>query len=126
MGISDISIQVRSKNFANRVIKAYAEINKSNNFNDAAVILGKQFLRSGTSIGANCAEAVYAQSNKDFLSKYSIALKEASETKYWIELMIENNLSSKQKFSLMLEEIDVIIKILIAITKKLKEKEKNS
>ena len=126
MGISDISIQVRSKNFANRVIKAYAEINKSNNFNDAAVILGKQFLRSGTSIGANCAEAVYAQSNKDFLSKYSIALKEASETKYWIELMIESNLSSKQKFSLMLEEIDVIIKILIAITKKLKEKEKNS
>ncbi len=126
MGISDISIQVRSKNFANRVIKAYAEINKSNNFNDAAVILGKQFLRSGTSIGANCAEAVYAQSNKDFLSKYSIALKEASETKYWIELMIDNNLTSKQKFSLMLEEIDVIIKILIAITKKLIEKEKNT
>lgn len=122
MGTSDISIQVRSKNFASRVIKAYAEINKSNNFNDAAVILGKQFLRSGTSIGANCAEAVYAQSNKDFLSKYSIALKEASETKYWIELMIDNNLASKQKFSLMLEEIDVIIKILIAITKKLKEK----
>ena len=122
MGTFDISIQVRSKNFASRVIKAYAEINKSNNFNDAAVILGKQFLRSGTSIGANCAEAVYAQSNRDFLSKYSIALKEASETKYWIELMIDNNLASKQKFSLMLEEIDVIIKILIAITKKLKEK----
>ena len=107
---------------------AYAEINKLNNFNDAAVILGKQFLRSGTSIGANCAEAVYAQSNRDFLSKYSIALKQracphvASETKYWIELMIDNNLASKQKFSLMLEEIDVIIKILIAITKKLKEK----
>ena len=122
MGTFDISIQVRSKNFASRVIKAYVEINKSNNFNDAAVILGKQFLRSGTSIGANCAEAVYAQSNRDFLSKYSIALKEASETKYWIELMIDNNLASKQKFSLMLEEIDVIIKILIAITKKLKEK----
>ena len=85
MGTSDISIQVRSKNFASRVIKAYTEINKSNNFNDAAVILGKQFLRSSTSIGANCAEAVYAQSNRDFLSKYSIALKEASETKYWLD-----------------------------------------
>ena len=101
METSDISIQIRSKNFASRVIKAYAEINKLNNFNEAAVILGKQFLRSGTSIGANCAEAVYAQSNKDFLSKYSIALKEVSETKYWIELMIDNNLASKQKFSLM-------------------------
>ena len=126
METSDISIQIRSKNFASRVIKAYAEINKLNNFNEAAVILGKQFLRSGTSIGANCAEAVYAQSNKDFLSKYSIALKEASETKYWIELMIDNNLASKQKFSLMLQEIEVIIKILVAITKKLKEKEKNT
>ena len=126
MNTSDISIQVRSKNFASRVIKAYTEIVKSNNFNDASVILGKQFLRSGTSIGANCAEAVYAQSNKDFLSKYSIALKEASETKYWIELIIDNNLASKQKFSLMLEEIEIIIRILIAITKKLKEKEKNT
>jgi four helix bundle protein len=125
MKTSDISIQVRSKNFANRVIKAYAEIKKSNNFNDASVILAKQFLRSGTSIGANCAEAVYAQSNRDFLSKYSIALKEASETKYWIELIIDNNLASRQKFSLMLQEIDVIIKILVAITKKLKEKESN-
>jgi four helix bundle protein len=125
MKTSDISIQVRSKNFANRVIKAYGEINKSNNFNDASVILAKQFLRSGTSIGANCAEAVYAQSNRDFLSKYSIALKEASETKYWIELIIDNNLASKQKFSLMLQEIEVIIKILVSITKKLKEKEKN-
>ena len=126
MKTSDISIQVRSKNFAGRIIKAYIKINKSNHFDDAAVILGKQFLRSGTSIGANCAEAVYAQSNKDFLSKYSIALKEASETKYWIELMIDNNLASEHKFSLMLQEIELIIKILVAITKKLKEKEKQN
>ena len=122
MNNTSISIQVRSKKFASRVIKAYAQINQSNHFNDAIVVLSKQFLHSGTSIGANCAEAVYAQSNKDFLSKYLIALKEASETKYWIELMIENDLVSAKKFSLMLEEIEVIIKILTSITKKLKEK----
>ncbi len=122
MNNTNISIQIRSKNFASRVIKAYSQINQSSHFNDAVVILSKQFLRSGTSIGANCAEAIYAQSNKDFLSKYLIALKEASETKYWIELMIENNLVPAQKFSSMLEEVEIIIKILTSTTKKLKEK----
>jgi four helix bundle protein len=122
MNNTNITIQQRTKQFASRVIKAYAEINQKNHFNSASVVLSKQFLRSGTSIGANCSEAVYAQSNKDFLSKYLIALKEASETKYWIELMIENYLVPENKFSDMLTEVEVIIKILVAITKKLKEK----
>jgi four helix bundle protein len=115
-----ISIQDRTRQFANRVIKAYIELNKKH-FDDAGKILSKQFLRSGTSIGANCAEAEFAQSRKDFLSKYMIALKEASETRYWINLMIDNELASKTKFTLMLEELDIIIKILISTTKKLKE-----
>jgi four helix bundle protein len=115
-----ISIQDRTRQFANRVIKAYIELNKKH-FDDAGKILSKQFLRSGTSIGANCAEAEFAQSRKDFLSKYMIALKEASETRYWINLMIDNELASKTKFTLMLEELNVIIKILISTTKKLKE-----
>ncbi len=80
-----------------------------------------QFLRSGTSIGANCAEAEFAQSRKDFLSKYTIALKEASETRSWINLMSDNELASKTKFTLMLEELNIIIKILISTTRKLKE-----
>lgn len=117
-----ITIQERTKLFASRVIKAYAEINEKNHFNSASVILSKQFLRSGTSIGANCSEAQYAQSNKDFLSKYLIALKEANETRYWIELMIDNNLAPKSKFDSLFEEIEIIIKILVSITKKLKEK----
>lgn len=75
MNNSNISIQDRTKNFAIRVVFAYTEINKKNHFNDAASILAKQFLRSGTSIGANCKEAISAQSKKDFLSKYEIALK---------------------------------------------------
>ena len=120
MDSSNISIQDRTRQFANRVIKAYIELNKKH-FDDAGKILSKQFLRSGTSIGANCAEAEFAQSRADFLSKYTIALKEASETRYWIELMIDNELASKTKFTLMLEELNVIIKILISTTKKLKE-----
>jgi four helix bundle protein len=123
MNDNSITIQKRSKLFASRVIKAYAEINQKNHFNSASVVLSKQFLKSGTSIGANCSEALYAQSNRDFLSKYSIALKEASETRYWIELIIDNQLAPKSKFNSLLEEIEVIIKILVSITKKLKAKE---
>jgi four helix bundle protein len=114
-----ISIQERSKSFAIRVIKAYT-ILSNRRFDDAGKILVKQFLRSETSIGANCAEAVYAQSKPDFISKYSIAQKEASETKYWIEIMIESQLVTEHEFSLMLEEIEVIIKILGSTIKTLK------
>ena len=67
----NISIQARTEYFAIRVIKAYCELNKRH-FDDAGKVLSKQFLRSGTSIGANCSEAKYAQSNKDFINKYSL------------------------------------------------------
>ncbi len=73
-------------------------------------------------IRANCAEAVYAQSNNDFISKYSLALKEASETQYWIKIMIKSEIVSQQKFSKMQQEIMEIIKILTATIKKLKSK----
>ncbi len=126
MANNEINIQERTENFSIRVIKAYCQLNKRN-FDDAGKILSKQFLRSGTSIGANCAEAVYAQSKNDFISKYSIALKEASETLYWIKIMVKSELVSEQKFSQMQEEIIVIIKILTAIINKLKSEttEKN-
>ncbi len=120
MNNNNISIQDRSRKFANRVIKAYVELNKKH-FDDASKVLSKQFLRSGTSIGANCAEAEFAQSRKDFLSKYTIALKEASETRYWINLMIDNNLVPKSRFESMLDELNIIIRILISTTKNLKE-----
>ena len=62
MNNNNITIQQRTKLFASRVIKASSEINNKNHFNSAFVILSKQFLRSGTSIGANIAEGIYAQS----------------------------------------------------------------
>lgn len=121
MNNNNISIQERTLEFAIRVVNAYTEINQKNNFNHASVVLSKQFLRSGTSIGANCAEAEFAQSRKDFLSKYSIALKEASETKYWIILLIKSNSIPEQKFQPLLQELTQIINILVATVKRLKE-----
>jgi four helix bundle protein len=119
----NLSIQERTENFAIRVIKAYVELNKRE-YDDAGKVLSKQFLPSGTSIGANCSEAVYAQSKNDFISKYSIALKEANETKYWINLMVKSEIVSGFKFNPMLKELEEIIKILIASLKKLKEASK--
>lgn len=117
----NISIQERTENFAIRVIKAYTELNKRP-FDDAGKVLSKQFLRSGTSIGANCSEAKYAQSNKDFINKYSIALKEANETLYRIKIMIKSELVPKSKFQQMIEENERIMKILITSINKLKYK----
>ena len=124
MNNSNISIQERTQCFAIRVVKAYETIKTDNHFDDAIVVISKQFLRSGTSIGANVAEAKYAQSNKDFIHKYSIALKEASETRYWINLMIKSELISFNKMKLILEEVKNITNILISIINKLKTKEK--
>jgi four helix bundle protein len=117
-----ISIQERTEMFAIRVVRAYAELNKKQ-FDDAGRVLSKQFLRAGTGIGANCAEAEFAQSNKDFISKYSIALKEASECRYWIKILIKSETVTESRFTPMLSELNEIIKILIATIKKLKQKE---
>ena len=120
--IDNITIQERTKIFAIRSIKAYSRIVKQKKFNDPAVVLAKQFLRSSTSIGANCSEAISAQSRKDFINKYEIALKEARETEYWIEIFVKSEIVSEHLFSSLTLEINSIIKILVKIIKSLKNK----
>jgi four helix bundle protein len=80
-------------------------------------ILSKQLIRSGTSIGANVAESQDAQSKKDFISKLSISLKEARETKYWIMLLIETEYIPKnsENIKTLLHELESIIKLLSSI-----------
>jgi four helix bundle protein len=79
--------------------------------------LSKQLLRLGTSIGANIREAIQGQSKRDFLSKMNIALKEASETEYWIELLIATNYINGRNGNSILEDCVEIKKILHAIVK---------
>lgn len=117
-----VSIQERTELFVIRVVGAYGELSKRR-FDDVGRVLSKQFLRAGTSIGANCAEAEFAQSHKDFISKYSIALKEASECRYWINILINSGIISEQRIAPMLSELNSIIKILISAIKRLKQKE---
>ena len=117
-----VSIQERTRKFAVRIINAYSEIIKTKHFTDPAVILSKQFLRSGTSIGANCAEAKSAQSTRDFIHKYEIALKESQELNYWCQIMIDANIVPLQKFQLLLKENNEISNILAASISSLKKK----
>ena len=114
-----IPITDRTKAFAIRIIKAYAWLKKQN---EECRIIGKQLLRSATSVGAMVRESQSAQSNKDFLNKLEIGLKECRETQYWLELLIESELVPKSKFQLLLDEANQIGKILVSSTRKIKEK----
>ena len=77
-------------------------------------VIANQIGRSGTSIGANIYEANYAQGTKDFISKLEIALKEASETGYWLELLYKTNYIDEQKFKKLSEQCATIRVMLIA------------
>ena len=83
----DNVILVKSKRFAIDIVNLYKDLSN----NQKEFVLSKQMLRAGTSIGANVKEAQNAQSKADFLSKMSIALKEADETEYWLELLYETD-----------------------------------
>ena len=107
----------KSFKFAIRVIRLYKYLCDDKK----EYVLSKQLLRSGTSIGANINEAQEAQSKNDFISKLSISLKEARESKYWIELLKETNYLSEKEASNILEDLIEIIKLLTSIIKTTKD-----
>ena len=102
--------------FALRIIKAYNFLTSKNEY-----VLSKQLLRAGTSIGANCREATYAQSKMDFINKLSIALKEANETIYWLELLHDSDFIDDKSFNSIHDDGIEILKLLISIIKTSKE-----
>ena len=105
-------IRQKSYDFALNVVALYRQLVKGNEF-----ILSKQLLRSGTSIGANVEEAQAAQSRADFISKMSIASKEARETCYWLRLLRDSNSVSRCEAGPILAEAESIVSILTSIVK---------
>ena len=104
----------KSKQFALRIIKLYIYLRDEKR----EVILSKQLLRSGTSIGANIREAQRAQSDADFHAKLFISLKEADESAYWLELLHESAILTKEQFESMYDDCNELIKLLVSITHK--------
>ena len=90
------------------------------------MIMSKQILRSGTSIGANTHEALYAQSKADFVSKLSISLKEASETSYWLTLLEKTGYLSQTEYKSMKADVDELMRMIIASLKTVRNNEKTS
>ena len=112
-------IAERTKEFAVRIIKACSFLSRQS---DVCKTLSRQLLRSGTSVGANVHEAQSAQSDKDFINKLEIALKETRETEYWLEILMKSELVSENKFKPLLEECQQLKAIIAASVVKLKQK----
>ncbi len=107
----------KSLAFAKRVAKCYRHLRDKKR----ETVMSKQLLRSGTSIGANVREGLYAQSRKDFISKLNIALKEAGETDYWLDVIHSAEYFTDDEFSSLKADNDELLRLLISIIKKTKD-----
>lgn len=108
----------KSEKFAIRIVNLYKYLCD----NKKEYVLSRQLLRSGTSIGANLAEAEYAISEKDFLAKVYISLKECAETLYWLELLFQTDYLTETEYNSINEEGLELLKMLKATTKTLTQK----
>ncbi len=111
-----VDLRVRTKQFALRVIGLFSALPKR----AEADVIGKQVLRSGTSVGANFREAHRARSDAEFVCKIGDCLKELEETCYWLELLVEAELVQADRLASLQDECDQLIAILTTIAKKVK------
>ena len=107
------TIETKSFDFAVRIVNLYKFLCEKNEY-----VMSKQLLKSGTSIGANVAEAQKAQSYSDFNAKMNIALKEANETSYWLRLLRHTDYITEREYESIFEDTKEILALLIAICKK--------
>ena len=112
--VSDVK-QERAKKFAVRIVRLCKYLTDKKEF-----VISNQLLRSGISVGANLAEAEFAQSKDDFIHKISISLKEANETKYWLELLYETEQLQPEQYTSISTDCSELISILISVLKTLK------
>ena len=113
-------IRDRTFNYALGSVKLYRSVYEEKS--GVCRILGKQYLRSATSIGANIEEAQAAESKADFIHKFTIAQKEAKESLYWLLLLDKSGLIQKNNLTYLIQETNEIIAIITSIIKKTKNK----
>ena len=113
----DNAIQKKSRDFAIRIIGCYKYLSEQK----GEYVMSKQLLRCGTSIGANTRESKNAQSRLDFLNKLNIALKEADETDYWLDLLHATEYLDDTQYKSIEQDCTELIKLLTSIIKSIKE-----
>lgn len=118
MNDKELDLKVRTRKFAVRIIRLYKALPNS----VEAQIIGKQILRSGTSVGAQYREATRARSDAEFISKIESASQELEETIYWFELLIEVEVFKIEKLESLMNEADELMAIFVSSVKKVKER----
>ena len=116
--MAPVDLETRTNEFALRIIKLFAALPKTT----AAQVLGKQLIRSGTSIGAHYREAKRAKSTLDFINKIEGALQELDETCYWLELIEKSGIIAGKRLAPLRAESVELTKILVTVVKRAKEK----
>ena len=111
-------IYTLAKKFSLRIIQLYSFLYQEKK----EYVISKQLYRSSTSIGANIAESIYAQSEADYVNKLKISLKEASESKYWLELLYESEMIIQQEYDSLINDLNTIIGTIINIINKIEKK----
>lgn len=113
-------LRTRTSDFALKIIRLYVSLPKTTE----AQVIGKQFLRSGTSIGAHYREGYRAKSDADIVNKFETALQELDETDYWLDLLIKANITPAQKVDPVIKETNELIAIFVTIVTKIKARMK--
>jgi four helix bundle protein len=111
-------LRERTTEFALRIVRMYTQLPKTTE----AQTLGKQVLRSGTSVGAQFRESQRAKSDADFINKLEGCLQEADETAYWLELLVKSEIVPANRLEALRKETDEIIAILVTIVTKVKKR----
>ena len=115
-------LKIKSYSFALRIVKLHQFLRKEKK----EYILSKQILRCGTAIGALIREAEFAQSKADFTNKMQIALKEANETRYWLEIFKDNGYLNDKMFESIKNDCDELIQLLVSTVKTSKQRITNN
>jgi four helix bundle protein len=116
--MKEFDLKSRTKQFALRIIKLFRSLPKSPD----AQVIGKQVLRSGTSVGAQYREACRSRSDAEFISKMTSSLQEIDETAYWLELLVEGDFVKAEKLKGLQDETDQLIAIFVTSIKTARSK----
>lgn len=111
-------LRTRTTEFALRIVRLYTSLPKSTE----AQVLGKQVLRSGTSVGANYREGFRAKSDADIVNKFESVLQELDETDFWLDLLVRADIVSAQKAGPLIKETNELIAIFTTIVTKIKKR----
>ena len=110
-------LRTRTRDFALRIVRMFTRLPKTM----VALVLGKQVLRSGTSVGANYCEAYRGRSKAEFIAKCGDSLRELEETNYWLELLVEGEIVRSEKLAALRQECDELTAIFVTIIRNARE-----